>query len=411
MATKKELESQTSEHKAKLADLQASLKSRAAEFAQWNKERAADLAAYKKEFATRQKDFNTEWANKLANHNKDTAAELKQRQKDISGIKDKTEKANAQAELKKWQTDRANELANLKKEQTAATKQLTAENAARLKEHTDNVANYKKEYDAWTKQTNAGITDTTKLFNTTNAQYQQAAKQRATVEAQAKKLGIDPDEYEATLAQQAEVKKQALADKQKAADAAAIAKSMGLTPQQFQDMLDKKKNEEAAATAKADQAKALAESKARADAEAKQQAEAKAAQQAQLQQYANQMMAKMQQRQNQNYAQTYNILASNMPAPVGYTQGPTSRQAQTTMIDAGGDQGYGGYGQQMSPAQIAQMATMQQGLGQAMPQQYLPPEYYYQMAPQGITQQPQPGPAPANQAPVAVKRGGIIRGR
>ena len=131
--------------------------------------------------------------------------------------------------------------------------------------------------------------------------------------------------------------------------------------------------------------------------------------QAQQQEYAKTMA----QRKAQNDAQVYQLLTQNMPSPVGYQQGPTSRQAQTTMIGAGGDQG-GIYGpqQQMSPGQIAAMRGqfMAQAQGepnmQGMYQQGMPPQG---PPPRGIVPMQQ---APqTQQAPVAIRRGGYIRGR
>ena len=135
--------------------------------------------------------------------------------------------------------------------------------------------------------------------------------------------------------------------------------------------------------------------------------------QAQQQEYAKGMA----QRKYANDAQVYQLLTQNMPNPVGYQQGPTSSQAKTTMIGAGGDQG-GIYGpqQQMSPGQIAAMRG--QFMAQAQQDPYaqgMPPGMYAQgMPPQGppprgiipTQQAPQ-----TQQAPVAIKRGGYIRGR
>ena len=157
--------------------------------------------------------------------------------------------------------------------------------------------------------------------------------------------------------------------------------------------------------------------------------------QAQQQQYAQ----LMNQRKMQNDAQVYQLLTQNMPSPVGYSQGPTSRQAQTTIIGAGGDQG-GIYGpqQQMSPGQIAAMRGQfmaqaqggpdMQGMppgmyppgmyGQGMPPQGPPPQGIVpqQLSPQQIAaiqaqqaQQMQQAPQ-TQQAPVMAAYGGIMRG-
>lgn len=118
--------------------------------------------------------------------------------------------------------------------------------------------------------------------------------------------------------------------------------------------------------------------------------QAQAARVAQVQNRQQQVGQEMAQRQdpNQSYANPYFAMTQNMPAPVGMFQGPNSQQAQTTMIGAGGNQP-----QQMSPAQMAQMAHMQQMQGQGygppeMPQQQgMPPG----MPPQGIAQGMPPG--------------------
>jgi hypothetical protein len=159
--------------------------------------------------------------------------------------------------------------------------------------------------------------------------------------------------------------------------------------------------------------------------------------QAQQQEYAKAMA----QRKGQNDAQVYQLLTQNMPSPVGYQQGPTSQEAQTTMIGAGTGQqlpqgvqgGILGGQQQMSPAQIAAMRG--QFMAQAQNEQDMqgmPPGMY----PQGIYQggMPPQGPPPqgiipqqltpqqiaamqaqqapqTQQAPVAVKRGGYIMNR
>jgi hypothetical protein len=109
-----------------------------------------------------------------------------------------------------------------------------------------------------------------------------------------------------------------------------------------------------------------------------------------LQQHQRQYLQEMMQRRQsqQNYANPYFQMTQNMPVPVGYEQGPTSQQAPTTMIGAGGDQGgiYGPPQQQMSPGQIAQM---QSGIMGGMPQQGAPQGIDQQqgMPPQGIPPQ------------------------
>jgi len=137
-------------------------------------------------------------------------------------------------------------------------------------------------------------------------------------------------------------------------------------------------------------ARAQAEAQARAQAEAQARAQAEAAKQAQMQKYVDEANQISQQRKSQNYAQMYNMLTQNMPVPVGYQQPATSRQALTTMIGAGGeDQGI--MRPQMSPAQLAQLASMNRGAA------YAPP-------PQSVQQ----GSQAQSPAPVPAKRGGIM---
>lgn len=143
-------------------------------------------------------------------------------------------------------------------------------------------------------------------------------------------------------------------------------------------------------------AKAQAEAQARAQAEAQARAQAEAAKQAQMQQYIKEAEQISQQRKSQNYAQMYNMLTQNMPVPVGYQQPATSRQALTTMIGAGGeDQGIM-QRPQMSPAQLAQMASMNREIMRMGP------------PPQSVQQGSQ---AQSPQAPTPAKRGGIMRGK
>ena len=147
------------------------------------------------------------------------------------------------------------------------------------------------------------------------------------------------------------------------------------------------------------EARAAAEARTAAEAQAKAQAEA--ARQAQMQQYAQEAAQIAQQRKSQNYAGMYNLLTQNMPVPVGYQQPATSRQAQTTMIGAGGeDQMPRG---QMSPARIAQMS---QGI---MPQGVpIPPDAMRQLAQQQAAQQQMQQTQQAPQGAQPAKRGGIM---
>lgn len=139
-------------------------------------------------------------------------------------------------------------------------------------------------------------------------------------------------------------------------------------------------------------AQAQEEAQARMQEQAQAQAEIDAARQAQMQQYIKEAEQLSQQRRGQNYAQIYNLLTQNMPVPVGYQQPATSRQALTTTIDAGGgDQGI--MQQQMSPAQLAQMASMNREIMRMGP------------PPQSVQEGSQ---AQSPQAPTPAKRGGIM---
>ena len=142
--------------------------------------------------------------------------------------------------------------------------------------------------------------------------------------------------------------------------------------------------------------RAQQEAQARAQAEAQAQAQRQAQQQAMMQQYIDEANQLSQQRKSQNYAQMYNMLTQNMPVPVGYQQPATSRQALTTTIGAGGeDQGIM-QRPQMSPAQLAQMASMNREIMRMGP------------PPQSVQQGSQ---AQSPQAPTPAKRGGIMRGK
>lgn len=152
------------------------------------------------------------------------------------------------------------------------------------------------------------------------------------------------------------------------------------------------------------EARAAAEARTAAEAQAKAQAEA--AQQAQMQQYAQEAAQIAQQRKSQNYAQMYNLLTSNMPIPVGYNQPATSQQARTTMIGAGGEDQMPI--RQMSPAQIAQMSTMQRGQG-IMPQGVpISPDAMRQLLQQQAVQQQTQQMQQIPQAAQPAKRGGIM---
>ena len=153
-------------------------------------------------------------------------------------------------------------------------------------------------------------------------------------------------------------------------------------------------------------AAARKEAEARAAAEAQAKAQAEAARQAQMQQYAQEASQLAQKRKSENYAQVYNLLTQNMPIPVGYGQPASSQQARTTMIGAGGEDQMPM--RQMSPAQIAQMATMQRGMG-IMPQGVpIPPEAMQQLAQQQAAQQQAQQTPQVPQGAQPAKRGGIM---
>jgi hypothetical protein len=152
------------------------------------------------------------------------------------------------------------------------------------------------------------------------------------------------------------------------------------------------------------EARAAAEARTAAEAQAKAQTEA--ARQAQMQQYAQEAAQIAQQRKSQNYAGMYNLLTQNMPVPVGYGQPASSQQARTTMIGAGGEDQMPM--RQMSPAQIAQLSTMQRGMG-IMPQGVpIPPEAMQQLAQQQAAQQQTQQTPQVPQGAQPAKRGGIM---
>jgi hypothetical protein len=125
-----------------------------------------------------------------------------------------------------------------------------------------------------------------------------------------------------------------------------------------------------------------------------------------IQQYADEAAQLSQKRKSENYAQMYNLLTQNMPIPVGYGQPASSQQARTTMIGAGGEDQMPM--RQMSPAQIAQMATMQQSMG-IMPQGVpIPPDAMRQLLQQQAAQQQAQQTPQVSQGAQPAKRGGIM---
>ena len=300
-------------------------------------------------------------------------------------------KANRDAEFKQWNLDRkkdydafmkdraaditaANKIKD-KKEKTNRLAEINADKTNRTREYNAEIADYKKGYDTFVKtEYPKQLGELNKQLKPITTDYQAAQKEYATLQAQAKKLGMDVGEYENQILGQTQ-------QRQQDTQLAQVAAERGMTVEQLRQVQNQKQADETFAQQKAAKA---AEDKAAAEAQAARMAQV----QAQQQEYAKAMA----QRKAQNDAQVYQLLTQNMPSPVGYQQGPTSSQAKTTMIGAGGDQGYGQQ-PQMSPGQIAAM----RGQFMAQAEQGMPP--------QGIAAAPQ-----TQQAPVAVKNGGILRG-
>jgi hypothetical protein len=295
-------------------------------------------------------------------------------------------KADRDRDFKSWSADRKKDYDSFLKDMTYETNQANKikdkkEKTNRLAEINTEKNNRKKEYDAEiaARQNEIAsipktIADLNKQLGTVNKDYTAAMAEYTNIQNQAKKLGMDVGEYENQIYGQTK-------QRQEDAQLAQVAAERGMTVDQLRQVQNQKQADETFAQQKAAKA---AEDKAAAEAQAARMAQV----QAQQQEYAKAMA----QRKAQNDAQVYQLLTQNMPSPVGYQQGPTSSQAKTTMIGAGGDQGYGQQ-PQMSPGQIAAM----RGQFMAQAEQGMPP--------QGIAAAPQ-----AQQAPVAVKRGGILRG-
>lgn len=283
------------------------------------------------DFTNRLKDTNTDFANRI----KDTQTEYQNRIRDLQ--KEFAQRTKDEdAELRSIKN--AKERAEKQKEFNEARKNRAAELAGLQKEMPARIAELQKEQKTTITNINNEKTTTLKdlatAFNDTK-NYVTTALQR----------GESPSLDMMTAAQR------------------------------------KQQQDEAAA-------RAQAEAQARAQAEAQARAQAEAARQAQMQKYVDEANQISQQRKSQNYAQMYNLLTSNMPVPVGYQQPATSRQALTTMIGAGGeDQGI--MRPQMSPAQLAQLASMNRGAA------YAPPSQSVQEGSKA-------------QAPTPAKRGGIM---
>lgn len=296
-------------------------------------------------------------------------------------------KADRDKEFKSWSADRKKDydsfLKDMERETASANKiKDKKEKTNRLTEINTEKANRKKEYDAEIaarQKELANIPKTIENLNkqlgTVNKDYTAAMAEYTNLQNQAKKLGMDVGEYENQIYGQTK-------QRQEEAQLAQVAAERGMTVDQLKQVQNQKEADKTFAQQKADKA---AEDQAAAQAQAARMAQV----QAQQQEYAKAMA----QRKAQNDAQVYQLLTQNMPSPVGYSQGPTSSQAKTTMIGAGGDQGYGQQPPQMSPGQIAAM----RGQFMAQAEQGMPP--------QGIAAAPQ-----TQQAPVAVKKGGILRG-
>jgi myosin heavy subunit len=315
-------------------------------------------------------------------------------------------KADRDREFKEWSADRKKDYDSFLKDMNYETGQANKikdgkEKANRMAEINAEKANRKKEYDAEiaTRQKEltaipTQIADLNKQLGTVNKEYTAATKEYATIQAQAKKLGMDVGEYENQIYGQTQ-------QRQQEADFAKIAAERGMTVDQLKQVQNQKL---ADTTLEQQKAAKAAEDQAAAQAQAARMAQVQAAQQ----DYAKAMA----QRKAQNDAQVYQLLTQNMPSPVGYSQGPTSRQAQTTMIGAGGEQSgmYGPPQQQMSPAQIAQMSQMRgmppQGIAAA---QQLSPQQIAALQAQQMQQAPQQQAPQTQQAPVMAAYGGIMR--
>lgn len=359
-----------------------------------NKAGQAELDKFAKS-ATAPTPVNLKYSPDQRNQLTDQYTTLKNQIADLN-----TSKADKDAEFKQWSADRkkdydafmrdrtadiaaANKIKD-RKEKADRLAEINADKTNRTREYNAEIADYKKGYDAFVKtEYPKALADLNKQFSTVNKDYTAATKEYAAIQSQAKKLGMDVGEYENQIYGQTQ-------QRQQEANLANVAAERGMTVDQLKQVQNQKQADETLMQQKAAKA---AEDQAAAQAQAARMAQV----QAQQQDYAKAMA----QRKAQNDAQVYQLLTQNMPSPVGYQQGPTSRQAQTTMIGAGGDQG-GIYGpQQMSPGQIAAMR------GQFMAQAQGEPNM--QGMPRGIApaqQAPQ-----TQQAPVAIRRGGYIRGR
>ena len=387
---REQLKNQLADFDNKVKELNASKPSKAKEREAWLKDRQKEINEINANFANRLKELSTEYSQRFKDFDKDTTNEQNSRQKDINNERDAASKKRMQTELAEWQKSRAAERARLVAEQQNAIKETNTNKANEIANKNNEIKQYNTDYTNWAKDIEAQIAQLAKDKGAFNTTQNQAIAQRGTVEVQAKKLGVDPDEYEQFLAKKGDYQQlkkeyqpylgQLSENKTRDAAIAEIAKAQKIDPSVLKNYFASREIEPM--YQQATQAQREAESRAKAEADA--QAQRQAQQQALMQQYAQEAQQLAQQRKGQNYAQMYNLLTSNMPIPVGYAQPATSQQARTTVIGAGGDQGIM-QPPQMSPAQIAQMAGMVRSAGQPVQQ--------------------------APEAPQPAKRGGIMRSR
>ena len=297
----------------------------------------------------------------------------------------KREKAEREAQAKREAAEKKAEAARQAAEKKAEQKRAAAEKAAEAKRAKDEAAKQAAENKA------KAAADKAKAATDKKAA---AAKAASTPN----KEGLTP----AQAAQLAKLQKIANQPVQQGimgpSTQAAIDKAnaeIAKIQAQGKTVLDKQYQEEQAPVIEATKQKATAAR----TAEDEQRAAQQAAQHQQLQQHKMRYLQEMMQRRQpqQNYANPYFQMTQNMPVPVGYEQGPTSQQAPTTMIGAGGDQGgiYGPPQQQMSPGQIAQMQSgIMGGTPQGTPPQ-LPPQLLAMLQAQQAQQAPQQAPQQA----------------
>jgi myosin heavy subunit len=409
---REQLKNQLADFDNRVKELNASKPNKAKEREAWLKDRQKEKNEINANFANRLRDLNNEYSQRIRDFDKDTNNEQSSRQRDINNERDAASKRRMQTELTEWQRNRAAERTRLLADQQSAINETNKNKANEIANKDNEIKQYNTDYTNWVADTDKQIAQLGKDKGAFNTTQNQAIQQRGVVETQAKKLGIEPDEYEQFLSKKADYQQlkqeykpylgQLTENATRDAAIAEIARAQKIDPSVLKNYFASR--EITPLYEQAERAKAEATAKAEADAKAYQQSQAARA--AQMQEYANQMAAKMQARKAQNYAQMYNVLSQNMPTPVGYAQPATSRQAQTTMLDAGS----GGYGimppQQMSPAQIAQMSGI---MPQGTP---LPPELMQQLAQQQASRQAAQQQV-AQESPQGVqpaKRGGIMRG-